>query len=60
MARKEMSVIVEAAKKRRAKYLVEWNALGSEITLVKFGKKYKISGERMGQLLKKAREEFIP
>lgn len=55
MARKEMVVIVAAAKKRRAKYLVEFDV--SEMTLVKFAKKYKMSGERMGQLIKKARLE---
>lgn len=55
MARKEMSVIVVEAKTRRAKYLVDFEKSG--MTLVKFAKKYKLTGERMGQIIKKARAD---
>ena len=57
MSRKEMSVIVAEAKKRRAKYLAEFTSSG--MTVVKFAKKYKITGERMGQLLKKAEMDLM-
>jgi chromosome segregation and condensation protein ScpB len=60
MARKEMSKIVADAKKRRAKLLLEFKMAELKepgITLRKFAKPYKITGERMGQHLKKARED---
>lgn len=56
MARKEMAIIVAEAKKRREKYLAEFEASG--MTLTKFAKKYKITGERMGQHIKKARADL--
>lgn len=55
MSRKEMSQIIADAKKRRAKLLAEFEASG--MTLVKFGKKHKLTGERMGQLINKAKNE---
>ena len=60
MARKEMSKIISDAKKRRAKYLLEFNIAqlkDPSITLRKFAKPYKMTGERMGQHLKKARQD---
>lgn len=50
-----MREIVEEAKKRRAKFLKEFSKLG--ITLDEFGAIHNMTGERMGQIIKKARNE---
>ncbi len=56
MARRDMEDIVAEAKKRRAKYLKEWTKVHAEgMTLVKFARLHGMTGERMGQHLKKAR-----
>ena len=58
MARRDMEDIMAEAKKRRAKFFREWTkAKAKGMTLVKFGRLYGMTGERMGQLLKKARSE---
>jgi len=57
MARKEMSKIVADARKRRAKFLLEYKVAqlkDPDLTIRKFAKPYKITGERMGLILKKA------
>jgi DNA-directed RNA polymerase sigma subunit (sigma70/sigma32) len=61
MARKEMVKIVSDAKKRRAEILKEYTnakALNPDLTLRKFAKRYKLTGERIGQHLKKALEDI--
>ena len=58
MARRDMEDIVSEAKKRRAKFLKEWEAASEKgITLVKFARLHGMTGERMGQLLKKATKD---
>jgi hypothetical protein len=51
----EMLKIVMAAKKRRAKYLIEWRRSGWTIT--KFANAKKITRARMSQIINKAKEE---
>lgn len=53
--RKRMREIMEEAKKRRARFLREFSKLG--ITLDEFGAIHNMTGERMGQIIKKARQE---
>lgn len=56
MVRRDMEDIVADARKRRAKYLKEWERAKSRgMTLVKFGRLNGMTGEAMGQHLKKAR-----
>ena len=58
MARREMAEIVAEAKKRRTKYLRAWEkAKAKGMTLVKFGHLHGMTGERMGQHIKKARQD---
>ena len=51
----EMLKIKMVAKKRRAKYLAEFNRLGWTVT--KFATKHGITRARMSQLIMKAKEE---
>ena len=53
--RKRMREIVAEAKKRRAKFLKEFSKLN--ITLDEFGAIHNMTGERMGQMINKARRE---
>jgi hypothetical protein len=58
MARRDMEDIVAEAQKRRARFLREWEkAKAKGMTLVKFGRLNGMTGERMGQHIKKARLE---
>ena len=52
----EMKSIVEAAMKRRAKYLAEFERLGW--TIAKFAVKHKLTTSRMSLILKKAKEDI--
>jgi predicted AlkP superfamily pyrophosphatase or phosphodiesterase len=52
-----MEDIVAEAQKRRAKFLKEWEKVKAKMTLVKFGRLHGMTGERMGQHIKKARLE---
>ena len=51
----KMRDIVEQAKKRRARLLMEFKA--SKMTIVDFAERMEMQSVRMGQLLKKAKDE---
>lgn len=51
----EKKVEIAQAKKRRSKFLHEFNLCG--LTMRKFAAKKKVSPQRMSQLLKMARSE---
>lgn len=53
----KMREIVAKAQKRRSKLLAEFNRKPDQ-TIAEFAEKKSMNSVRMGQLLKKAKEEF--